>query len=550
MSGAVLFIEEDLKIKKLQVEFLVGSLNIVSLVGAAIAGRLSDAVGRKWTMAVAAVIFFLGAAVAGMAPSFAVLMLGRVITGIGVGFGLMIAPVYTAEVSPANTRGALVSLQEIFINFGILLGFISSYLLAGLPTDTGWRLMLGGGVIPALMLAGGILVMPESPRWLVTQNRLAEAEQVLIKTSSSRVEADMRLQEIIAAAGVATPNHCEEGIVEANGTVSLVSPDSSSTKSDRGKGVWRELLFPTPPVRRMLIAALGIQFFQQASGIDATVYYSPTVFKDAGISTKSGILGATVAVGFFKTAFILVATALLDRVGRRPLLMVSGTGMSLSLGVLAVGFVLLNVKSRPTGSELPVQLDGPGAGLGLPVVLAIVAICSFVSFFSIGFGPICWVLTSEIFPLRLRAQAMGLGTATNRVVSGTVALTFLSMADAMTPAGAFFFFAAVGASSVVFIYFCVPETKGKTLEEIEQGFSKEKDTERLLTVELTSDLKSSGPADDSTEESLEDTRSFGKVPGEEKTESLQQLVSKVKLIAARQAEARTTRNYSASVTFS
>ncbi|CAK9874221.1 unnamed protein product [Sphagnum jensenii] len=447
ISGAVLFIKEDLAIKEVQEEVLVGSLNIVSLVGALAAGRIADAVGRKWTMAVAALFFLLGALVMGLAPNFPVLMVGRILAGIGVGFALMIAPVYTAELAPASSRGSLVSLPEIFINFGILLGYIVSFCLSGLPPYLSWRLMLGAGSVPAICLALSVLLMPESPRWLVTQNRIQEAEHVLLKTSYDKAEASARLVEIMGAAGFGSRS--------------------------QGEGVWRELLWPTPPVRRMLIVALGINFFQQASGIDATVYYSPAVFSQAGISGKSGVLGATVAVGFSKTLFILVATIWLDRIGRRPLLFTSAIGMTVSLFTLAIGFVFLHVP-KPSSDDLPVTA-GVQQNPGFVAILAVLAICAYVAFFSIGFGPINWVLTSEIFPLQLRAQAMGLGIVMNRLASGTVALTFLSLADAITIAGVFFLFSLIAALSILFIYFYCPETKGKTLEEIAKFFERDSD---------------------------------------------------------------------------
>ena len=209
ISGAIIFIKQDLGITEVQEELVVGSLNIVSLIGAASAGRIADAVGRRWTMAIAALFFLVGAATMGFAPAFSLLMVGRILAGIGVGFALMIAPVYTAEVAPASSRGSLVSLPEIFINFGILLGYIVSYSLAGLPAHVGWRLMLGIGFVPALCLVFGVFLMPESPRWLVMQNRVAEAEIVLLKTSSDKAEANNRLVEIMEAAGHVRPDVLE-----------------------------------------------------------------------------------------------------------------------------------------------------------------------------------------------------------------------------------------------------------------------------------------------------------------------------------------------------
>lgn len=421
MSGAIIFIQEDLKITEVEEEILVGILSIISLLGSLAGGKTSDAIGRKWTIGFAAIVFQAGAAIMAVAPSFCFLMIGRLLAGIGVGFGVMIAPVYIAEISPAAARGSLTSLPEIFINFGILLGYISNYAFSGLPVHISWRVMLGVGIIPSVLLGFALCMIPESPRWLVMQNRIDEARIVLVKINETDVDVDRRLMEIQKAA--ANPN----------------------------KAVWHEILRPTPAVKRMLIAGCGIQCFQQITGIDATVYYSPTIFKQAGIESESKLLAATVAVGFTKTLFILVAIFLIDRVGRKPLLYLSTIGMTACLFCLSTTLAFL---------------DGEKLG----IVLAIVAVCGNVAFFSVGIGPVCWVLSCEIFPLRLRAQASALGAVGNRVSSGLITMSFLSVTRAITVGGTFFVFSLISVASVVFVHVCVPETKGKCLEQIEMVF--------------------------------------------------------------------------------
>ncbi|XP_057854286.2 probable polyol transporter 4 [Cryptomeria japonica] len=464
MSGAIMFIQEDLHINEEQIEVLIGSLSIVSLLGAAAAGRTSDAIGRRWTMALTGLICMLGAGIMGLAQSFFVLMVGRFLGGIGVGFGLLIAPVYTAEVSPASSRGALTSLPEIFINVGCLLGYISNYCLSGLPAHISWRLMLGVGLVPSVFLALGVLAMPESPRWLVMQNRIEEAAYVLARTSDDQDEADARLAEIMEAAGVGgnESNNNVEKLGEQDEIIGV--PNSQILqKKHHGEGVWRELLWPTPPLQRMLIIVLGIQFFQQASGIDAIVIYSPVIFKESGIQSQAGLLGATVAVGFFKTGFVLVSAFLIDRAGRRPLLLTSALGMTVSFVALASGLFLIE------------NTSGSHQGFAF---WAMLAVWSYVAFFSIGLGPICWVLSSEIFPLRFRAQAASLGVAVNRFASGIITMTFLSLSHSITIAGTFFLFAGVSLLCAGFVYIYIPETKGKTLEEIVSFFNKE-ESERI-----------------------------------------------------------------------
>ncbi|TVU16618.1 hypothetical protein EJB05_40191, partial [Eragrostis curvula] len=428
MSGCIIFIQKDLHITEVQQEVLVGCLSFISLLGSIAAGRTSDIIGRKWTIGLAAAVFQAGAAIMTAAPSFAVLMAGRLLAGIGIGIGIMVAPVYISEITPATLRGSMASFPEIFISLGILLGYVSNLIFAGLPDHINWRVMLAAGILPSISIAFVLMVIPESPRWLVMQNRAGEARAVLLKVTDTEEEAEERLTEIEEAA---------------------------RATAGSGKAVWRELLRPSPVIRRMLITGVGVQVFQQATGIDALVYYSPTIFRDAGITTERQLLAATVAVGLTKTAFIVIAIALVDRVGRKPLLYVSTVGITACLAVLAASLSLLARGALPGG-----------AAIGL----AILTVCGFVAFFSVGIGPINMVLSSEIFPLRLRAQAVGIGFALNRMTSGAVAMSFLSICNAVSVAGAFTGFAAVSALSVAFVHLLVPETSGKTLEQIESLF--------------------------------------------------------------------------------
>ncbi|KAJ8767225.1 hypothetical protein K2173_013622 [Erythroxylum novogranatense] len=441
MSGAVIYIKDQFKISDVQVEILAGTINIFSLVGSAAAGRTSDWIGRRYTIVVAGVIFFTGAILMGFATNYAFLMVGRFVAGVGIGYALMIAPVYTAEVSPASMRGFLTSFPEVFINGGILLGYVSNYVFAKLPAHLGWRFMLGVGAIPSVILAVGVLAMPESPRWLVMQGRLGDAKRVLEKTSDTREEAQLRVMDIKEAAGI--PEDCNDDKVQVQ-------------KKSHGEGVWRELfLHPTPAVRHILVCGIGIHFFQQASGIDAVVLYSPRIFEKAGITSSNEKLLATIGVGLVKTSFILVATFLLDKFGRRPLLLTSVGGMIMSLLTLGLSLSAVDHSSKK---------------LSWAVGLSIFSVLAFVGSFSIGMGPITWVYSSEIFPLRLRAQGTSIGVAVNRVVSGTISTTFLSLYQAITISGAFFLFAGIATASFVFFFTYFPETRGRTLEDIEMLF--------------------------------------------------------------------------------
>ncbi|CAK7329727.1 unnamed protein product [Dovyalis caffra] len=437
MTGANIYIQHDFKLSDFQVALLVGTFNLYCLVGSAVSGRISDWIGRRYSIVVAGAIFFVGALLMGFATNYAFLMFGRFVAGFGVGYAVLIAPVYTVEVSPASSRGFLTSFPEVFINAGILLGYVSNYAFSKLPTNLGWRFMLGIGAVPSVFLALVVLGMPESPRWLVMQGRLRDARKVLDKTSDSKEESQERLSDIKEAAGI--PQDCNDDVVHMQ-------------KQSHGEGVWKELLVhPTRSVRHILICAIGINIFQQASGIDAVVMYSPRIFEKAGITSSNDKLLATVAVVFTKTVFILVATVLLDRIGRRPLLLSSVGGMILSLATLGFGLTMI---------------DHSHEKLSWAVALSIAMVLAFVAFFSIGLGPVTWVYISEIFPLRLRAQGISMGVAVNRVTSGAISTTFIMLYKAITIGGAFFLFAGIAMVGWVFFFACLPETRGRTLEDM------------------------------------------------------------------------------------
>ncbi|MCO5556754.1 hypothetical protein L7F22_010306 [Adiantum nelumboides] len=454
MSSAILFITEELKLSVLRQEVIVGSLNLVAALGAIAAGFFANRFGRRSTLGFAAFVFFVGAVILAAAPGFSLLMVGRVLTGIGVGFAMMIAPLYSAEISPARVRGFLVSFTEIFVDVGILLGYVVGFVFQFLNPSYNWRLMLGIGALPAIILAyGTIFILPESPRWLVMNGRHEEAKKVLETTvcvEDDKKETQRRLEEIIEANELEQSSNTSEGFRWSKLGYANIKQQCQSPSFC--------LLV------RMYIVALGVNFFQQAAGIEATVYYSPVVFKIAGVKSRLGMLGATMGVGLTKLAFVLVATFTLDKVGRKKLLILSSSGIILCLGVVMSTFVALKINVDPTqvvSSDRQVSLGG--------AIVIVVAICTYIAFFSMGWGPIAYVIASEVFPLSHRSKALGWSMFVNRAVSGTVALTFLSMAQAMTPAGAFGLFTAFTVLSIVFVIFVVPETKGKTLEELGQG---------------------------------------------------------------------------------
>uniref|UniRef100_A0ACD5WFM6 Uncharacterized protein n=1 Tax=Avena sativa TaxID=4498 RepID=A0ACD5WFM6_AVESA len=428
MSGAMLFIQEDLKISDEQVQLLTGIMNVSAIAGCLTAGHVSDYFGRRRTFSIAACIFFIGSCLMSLAVSFRMLMAGRCVTGVAVGYALSTAPVYAAEISPAKTRGSLSSIPDISINLGILIGYVANYFLGRLPLAYSWRAMLGLSALPSAVFAVGAVFLPESPRWLVMHGRVDEAFDVLQQLRATGDEAQV-----------------------------LWSEAAPPEERCRGVGVWGEMfLHPTPPVRRMLVAGVGVLSVQHLSGINGVQLYSARVFKAVGIASRNEILAANIGMGLVKTLFILTAILLVDRVGRRGLYLCSLAGVIVSLSCLGLSLTVI-------------EHTGPNQDVPWPWA-AIASVFAFVASFSIGLGPITGAYSSEVIPLRLRAQGVGVGVAFNRVANAIVALTFISLSDAITMGGAFFLFGFLSVGAAIFFYFFCPETQGRPLEEIEEVF--------------------------------------------------------------------------------
>jgi sugar porter (SP) family MFS transporter len=435
MSGAELFMREDLGLTDEQVEVLSGSMNVFMLGSILAAGWAADAAGRRGTIVLANAFLMAGALAMSLGGTYAALLAARFVTSVGVGFAVVVAPVYAAEISPASTRGMLSSLPEIFVNAGILLSYVSNYALAGLPLRLGWRAMFAAGVVPPVLLAAGVLAMPESPRWLAMRGRDAEARAVLSRTTDTPAEADDRLREIKDAIAAAQQGNDDAGVRR---DLPLSGPSSPTT------------------IRRILTDVLTLQFFHQASGIDIIVLYTPLVLKEAGISSNTAVLAATVAVGVVKTGFILVATLFSDRVGRRPLLLASTAGIAVSLTSLAITLCTTGVTTAASATAACV----------------VASLMAYVAAFSVGLGPLAQAYSAEILPLRLRARGTSLGTAVNRLTCGVLSMTFISLANTVSMAGCFFLYAGAAVAAWVFVYVRLPETRRRSLEDMDQLFSK------------------------------------------------------------------------------
>lgn len=412
VSGALLFIESDFALSSFQLSVVVSVMMVGAVLGASACGPLSDRFGRRGALAFSASAFILGAVMAAAAPGYGWLVAARIVQGVGVGSAALTVPVYIAEVVPARARGALVSLNQLMITIGILAAYLVNYAFASAEA---WRWMFGVAAAPAVVLLIALLFLPESPRWLVARGRSRDAVEVL-KRFGRESDAERLVAEIRNVA-------------------------------DQESGSMRALFGPM--VRPALGIGLVLALFQTITGIDTVIYYAPTILHSAGADAATAIL-STVGVGIVNVAMTVVAILLLDRVGRRPPLL-GGTV------VMALGLTILGASFWAPAEEL------------LPQSLSLLALMVFVGAFAIGLGPVFWLINSEIYPLRLRARAAGLATMMIFGSNAVVSATFLPMVDALGKAGAFWVYAGITVLAAVFIYHRVPETKGRTLEEIERA---------------------------------------------------------------------------------
>ena len=414
ISGALLFIRDVFHLSATMQGVVAGIALLGATIGAACAGVLSDRLGRRLVILVTALIFVAGSAVSALAGGLAALLAGRVLVGLAIGVSSMLTPLYLAEVAPAERRGAMVSLNQFLITLGILVSYFVGYLLA--PVAEGWRWMLAAGVVPGAILFVGMLLLPESPRWLAGHGRGPEAEAVLRRLRGAR-------------------DYREE----------LAALRSDLKRDDGRRAGWADLL--APAMRRPLVVGIGLAMFQQITGINTVIYFAPTIFQSAGLPSASVSILATAGVGAVNVAMTLVAMWLIDRAGRRILLLVGLLGMAATLCVLGGAFFF-------------------GAGGG-GAALTVAALAAYVGCFAIGLGPVFWLLISEIFPLALRGRAMSLATVANWGFNLLVTLTFLDLAKLFGQSGVFLLYAALTAAAFVFVLRLVPETKGRSLEQIE-----------------------------------------------------------------------------------
>ncbi|MBT8099334.1 MAG: sugar porter family MFS transporter [Gammaproteobacteria bacterium] len=487
ISGVVGFIETEFQLSKIELGWSVSSLALTATLAMMVAGPISDRIGRRPVLMLAAVLFAASAIASALAPNFFLLVLARMVGGLGVGAALIIAPMYIAEIAPAEVRGRMVSFNQLNIVIGISAAFFSNYLILTLGqsdlawaeslrlADWSWRWMLGIETLPAILYFVALFIVPESPRWLAMNGREDEALAVLVKVSS--------------------PEQARADLKEVHNSVAAEAA---------GSGVKLGALFH-PSMKLVLTIGVSVGILQQLTGINSVFFYSPMIFEQSGIGTNAAFMQA-VLVGLVNLVFTIAAMALIDKLGRRPLLGFGLGGIAICMLTLAYGFGAATytldqdaIKQLPaeisTAEILTVQdvtyesdidfREAISAAVGADVykqyesafvsnaidmnpLLILFAILGFVASFAISIGPIMWVLFSELFPNRVRGMAISFVGLINSAVAFLVTFIFPWELENFGNAATFLIYGVIAVIGLVLVMRILPETKGSSLEELEK----------------------------------------------------------------------------------
>jgi SP family arabinose:H+ symporter-like MFS transporter len=415
ISGTINFIQPYFGLSEAGLGWTVSSLLFGCIAGVFLAGKAGDHYGRKKVLMAAALLFFISAVGSASSHSLFFFLFSRILGGIAVGVASILSPMYIAELAPAKYRGTLVSLNQLAIVIGILVAFFSNYLLVG-TGENNWRWMLLVMAAPAVLLFFSLFLVPESPRWLVARGRNNDAFNVLVKTSGKDFAA-AELKEI------------------------------EETLRNQEESTFRDLL--APKIRPLLFIGIILAVFQQITGINTIMYYAPKIFANVGQSNDSALL-QTILIGGTNLVFTLVAMVLIDRFGRKLLIVIGSTGMMLMLA----GLSALYFTNQTSG------------------VLVLVFILGYIAFFAASLGPALWVVAAELFPNRLRSKGMSIAIVSLWIACTIVSIAFPVMLEKLSGGITFLIFALICLANLVYVLKYVPETKGKTLEELEKEFAK------------------------------------------------------------------------------
>jgi len=413
ISGALLYMKKDLLLSNLQQEAVVASLLLFAAFSAPFAGHLADLQGRKRMIIIAAALFILGAFLMAFSVNYGMLLSGRAVVGIAIGTASMTVPLYISEISPAYIRGMCVSMNQLMITIGILVAYLVDL---GFAPGGQWRWMLGVSAIPALLLFIVMNFLPNSPRWLMSLGRRREAEQVFSKLGNTTDETTAAVGRI-------------------------------ESQLEQKEASWKQVF--SPHVRPAVITGILLAFLQQVTGINTIIYYAPTMLSTVVKESDTAAILSTVGIGAVNVVMTVVSLFLVDRWGRRPLLLCGTSLMALALLGLSIA------------NTLPQELHET---LGILFNLCLFV---YITGFAIGLGPIAWLFLSEIYPLEIRGKAMSCGVFANWASNFIVAMTFLTVLNSLGPSKTFLLYGAICILTIAFIYRFIPETKGKTLEEIQ-----------------------------------------------------------------------------------
>lgn len=492
ISGVVRFIEPEFGLSKIQLGWAVGSLTLTATLAMMIAGPLSDRFGRRTILKAAAILYAVSALGSALAPDFTTLVIARMIGGFGVGASLIIAPMYIAEIAPPKIRGRLVSFNQLNIVIGISAAFFTNYLIlqwsqsdaawaqALMFSEYTWRWMLGLETLPAVIYFFGLYFVPKSPRWQIMKGSVPEARITLNRIYGDE-ETDRQIEDVLR-----------------------------SLKADekKEKVSLKEIFHPS--LRLVLGIGVVLAVLQQITGINAVFFYAPMIFEQSGIGTDASFMQA-ILVGLTNLVFTIVAMLLIDKLGRKPLLVIGMSGITLMMMLLAWGFhsatyelssediqameipaetravagslagvpfasdvAFKRALAETLGTEAAVEFESAfiTAAIDINPTLILFGILGFVASFAISIGPVMWVMFSELFPLRVRGLAISFAGFINSGVSFGVQLVFPWELAVLGNSITFLIYGVFAAIGLVFIWRMVPETKNKTLEELEQQLVK------------------------------------------------------------------------------
>jgi SP family galactose:H+ symporter-like MFS transporter len=414
ISGALLFIKSDFHLSSFEQSSVVSVLLLGAIAGASYAGKVADRIGRRTTLGLLGAVFTVGIAIAALANGYPMMLVGRVVMGLGVGGVSALVPTYLSEISPAQIRGRMLTLNQLLITIGLLAAYVVNAVFSG---SGDWRAMFWVGAIPAIALALASLRLPESPAWLARQGRTDDAKAMI--------------------GSVAGPEGADQVIAR------YAREDEARREALRSERPGTRVLL-APHVRAALVVGVMLAAIQQFGGINTILYYAPTIMHETGLSASNSIY-YSVAIGVINLGMTIVSLRLVDRVGRRPLLIGSLAGMLVSLVLLGLTFVA-----------------------GLSSVVTLLCMLIYIVAFAIGMGPVFWVLLGEIFPPRERAEGVSAGSTVNWLSNFVVSLAFLPLVEAIGQGQTFWVFAVVCAFAVWFVGRYVPETRSRNFDDVDR----------------------------------------------------------------------------------